>query len=211
MLGRRSERIIRKLPYLVLRYLKIFTTQNFVPPGILFRAQILVDTKNQIALLWTPKSGATFTVRWFFAQNGLLDEDLRNNKFVHRYRDDIYRYSEGHFHSVAAFLQKPADYKVVKITRHPLKRTVSSYIHTNKHGFSDKKISRFLRRPVSGTKKYSFREFVSYLENLDIYKCNIHYRAQLHKFEKNGKLILIILSTWISPLKSLDNWRRSWV
>jgi hypothetical protein len=159
-----------------------------VPPGILIRAQILVDTKNKIALLWTPKSGATFTVRWFFAHNGLLDEALRYNKFVHRYRDDIYRFSEEHYRSVAAFLEDPEAFNVVKITRHPLKRAVSSYIHTNKHGFSDKKISRFLRRHVSEKRKYSFREFVSYLENVNIYECNIHYRAQLHMFEKSGKI-----------------------
>jgi hypothetical protein len=166
-----------------------------VPVDILFGSQILVDSQKRIALFWTPKVGSLFAVRWFFEQKGLLNEALNYQRFyhgykefVHNYRDEIYRFSDGHRTSLASFLRNPESFTVIKIIRHPLKRAVSSYIHTIRFGFSDSKIQKYLARKISSKSRFSFREFVGYLESIDITKCNIHYRTQTHPLERSGQI-----------------------
>lgn len=180
---------------------------NSVTPSLLLQGQILVDSKQKIAFMWVPKSGATFGVKWFFAQIDLLEEALQYHKFVHNYRDDLYRFSKQHRISLGAFLKRPDEYSVIKIVRHPLKRAVSSYIHTVKYKFAHQEISRFLGRSVDKDSGFSFREFVSYLESIDIYTCNIHFRTQVHSLERSGKIsidYLIDLEESVEKLGELE-------
>ncbi len=140
--------------------------------------------------MWVPKSGSTFGVKWFFAQRGLLIEAQKHHKFIHRYRDEVYRYSREHRKSLGDFLKNPSEYSVIKIVRHPLKRAVSSYVHAVKYKFAYQEISNFLGRLVDQERGFSFREFVSYLESINIYTCNIHFRSQVHRLERSGKIIV---------------------
>jgi len=174
-----------------------FFDNNPAPVDLLLESQILVDTERKFALLWTPKVGSHFAVKWFFDQKGLLEKALNYHSyyygdsgegFVHNFRDEVYRFSEEHRMSVGQFLQKPDEYIAIKIVRHPLERAVSSFIHANKYRFVDNSISKFLRREINRENKFSFREFVSFLESLDIYKCNIHFRVQTHPYERSGQV-----------------------
>ena len=168
--------------------IKSFLSPNLAPRSLLLGSQFLVDAEKKFALLWSPKAGSLFAVRWFFEQMGLLEEAVTYNKFVHKYRDDVYRYSDVHRESLNAYFQSPDEFTVLKSVRHPLKRAVSSYIHANKRGYSDQQISKVIGRKVTPESRFSFREFIQYLGNVDIYACNVHYRAQVHPFENNGKI-----------------------
>ena len=159
-----------------------------IPPDLLIQGQILVDARQKIVLCWSAKSGATFGVKWFFVQTGLLEKALNHNGFVHLYRDDVYRFSKEHRQALGHFLKQPHEYEIIKIVRHPLKRAVSSYIHAVKYNFAYQDISRFLDRDIDRAKSFSFREFVGYLESLDVESCNIHFRTQLHPLERRGKI-----------------------
>jgi len=178
-----------------------------VSPELLLRSQILVDANQKIVLMWVPKSGSTFGVNWFFAQRGLLFEAQKHYKFIHRYRDEVYRFSTEHRKSLGGYLKKPHDYSVIKIVRHPLKRAVSSYIHAVKYKFAYKEISHFLGRNVNQERGFSFREFVGYLESININTCNIHFRSQVHPLEKSGKITidyLIDLEDSVEKLGELE-------
>lgn len=180
---------------------------NSVTPSLLLQGQILADSTQKIALMWVPKAGATFGVKWFFAQTGLLEEAIQYHKFVHYYRDDLYRYSSLNRISLGDFLKRPDEYSVIKIVRHPLKRAVSSYIHAVKFKFAYQELSRLLGRPVDQDRGFSFREFVSYLEAIDIYTCNIHFRTQSHILERSGKIsinYLIDLDESVERLGELE-------
>jgi hypothetical protein len=168
--------------------LKSYLFRGQVPISLLLEGQFLVDTEKMFALLWTPKAGSLFAVRWFFKQRGLLKEAVAYNKFVHKYREDVYRYSEEHRKSLNAYMRNPDDFSVIKIVRHPLKRAASSFIHANKRGYSDRKISKVIGRKLSAENRFSFKEFICYLATVNIYACNVHYRAQLHSLEKSGKI-----------------------
>jgi hypothetical protein len=87
-------------------------------------------------------------------------------------------------------MRNPGEFNVIKVTRHPLKRTVSSFIHTNKFNFSDKQISKFLGREITPRQRFSFREFVNYLGSINIYKCDTHHRSQVDFYELSGKVIV---------------------
>lgn len=178
-----------------------------VPPKLLIQNQILVDADQKIALFWSAKSGATFSVKWFFAQKGLLEEATAYRKFVHFYRDDVYRFSQEHQDALGHFLKNHHKYETIKIVRHPLKRAVSSYIHAVKYDFAYDKMSHFLGRYVNSTNGFSFREFVNYLESLDIKTCNIHFQTQVHQLERRGEIIInhiVNLENSIERLSKLE-------
>jgi hypothetical protein len=79
-------------------------------------------------------------------------------------------------------------YRVVKFVRNPYYRAVSSYIHAVKHGQADVKLNKFLGRSPDTQRSFSFREFIDYLESIDVSRCNIHYQRQVHACEAEGVL-----------------------
>lgn len=153
---------------------------------------LLVDEENKIALIWSPKAGCTFAIKWFFAQCGLLDEALRFHDFIHRYRNDAYQRSERHRDSLKAFLKKPHKFEVIKVVRHPLKRAISSFVYAQRNLLAENTIrlgiSDAIGRKITQQGWFSFREFVSYLETLDIYNCEVHFQAQVKPYELNERI-----------------------
>jgi hypothetical protein len=52
-----------------------------------------------------------------------------------------------------------------------------------------KGLESFFHRTFSGNKLFSFREYVSYLETIDIQTCDVHHRRQMHPLEIEKLLI----------------------
>lgn len=167
---------------------KLYYYREPIPLDLFLKANILVDLNSNIALLWAAKSASLFSVKWFFAQKGLLDEALDFHPFVHNYRIKVYRYTDEYRRSLSAFMKDPNDFTVIKIVRHPLKRTVSSYVHTNKFNYADKQIAKLLDREINRKKRFSFREYIRYLGSVNIYKCNVHCRSQINPYELMNKI-----------------------
>lgn len=163
----------------VLNYFK-----SFISPYKTFEKNApLVSKEKKIALFWSPKTGCTFTTKWFFSQTGHLESALKYHKFVHKYRIQVYQKSIEHKESLKDLIRHPESYRILKIVRDPYLRAVSSYIHTNKNRFSDQVISDFLKRKVDETNRFSFSEFIHYLETVNINECDPHYKAQTHTLE----------------------------
>jgi hypothetical protein len=142
----------------------------------------LVWKAQNLALLFTPKAGCTFAVKWFLDQIGLLPEALAHGNWIHDYRQGIFYALEGY---------RPDDIalpgmRILKFARNPFDRAVSSYVHANRMGYEDELVQAFLGRPVTANNRYSFREFVSYLGSIDLQRCNPHHLLQAHKLEVDG-------------------------
>ncbi len=45
-------------------------------------------------------------------------------------------------------------------------------------------MARFLGRAVDAENRYTFREFVAYLETIDLNECDAHHRLQGHRLER---------------------------
>ena len=47
------------------------------------RSPLLANREHHLVLIYTPKSGCTFAVKWFFAQTGLLEQALAFGPWIH--------------------------------------------------------------------------------------------------------------------------------
>lgn len=153
--------------------------------------RILFDPQKKFALMWSAKAGCTFLTKWFFAQANLLKTALRYDPWIHKYRDEVFFLSDEYRNNVHGVIN--GDYKIIKVVRNPFSRAVSSYLtaifqatkrnENPAHLKVKASLEEFLKRKLTDETTFSFREFVDYLETIDILTCNIHHRQQLHPLE----------------------------
>jgi hypothetical protein len=141
-----------------------------------------VESAN-LAVMWSYKAACTTVIKWVFQQNGLLPEAMAYNSWVHKYRLRQYQKSERYLSRLKRFSSGAFD--VVKVVRDPLDRAVSSYIHAYRHGYDDEAIAKIVQRPLSRRQRFSFREFVTYLEQSDLLYCDPHHRMQVAPIERH--------------------------
>lgn len=144
---------------------------------------MLVDSDQRIALMWSPKSGCTFTTKWFFSQAGVLEEAVGYHPWVHRYRKARFEPSPRQRAAVTDLLARPEVYRKIKVVRHPLARAVSAYVAANIHAFADMRMGTVLGRSLDRDHRFSFGEFVDYLETLDLRTCGQHVQVQAQPLE----------------------------
>jgi hypothetical protein len=156
------------------------------------RPKIIFDNQHKIALLWSAKSACTTIVKWIFLHNGMLEEALAYDDWIHEYKDNVYQNSDYYRKGLKIFAK--GGYTVVKVVRNPFDRAVSSYIAALGTGTEDGKLSSLLDRKIDSKRNskefsYSFREFSWHLqEEVDNLMCCVHNLRQRHQIEKNSKL-----------------------
>ena len=159
--------------------------RHFLPPTYreLRRSHVaFVDSAN-LAVMWSYKAACTTVIKWVFEQNGLLPEAMAYNSWVHKYRLRQYQKSERYLSRLKRL--SSGAFEVVKVVRDPLDRAVSSYIHAYRHGYDDEAIAKVVQRPVSRRQRFSFREFVAFLEQSNLHYCNPHHRLQVAPIERH--------------------------
>ncbi|MGH8501278.1 MAG: sulfotransferase family 2 domain-containing protein [Gammaproteobacteria bacterium] len=160
----------------------------------------IIDSRNKLILIWSAKAGCTFAVKWMFLHMGVFEEAFPR---VHKYRVEKLYPSKEHRAAVEDFVGAPDAYRAVKFARSPFKRAVSSYIQAARFGYEDAGISKFLGRKVDATSRFSFREFLRYLETVDLTKCNIHHQLQAHALERRCMLASTFLVNLDHSLQTL--------
>lgn len=146
----------------------------------------LIYPEKKICLFVNEKAGCTFAIKWFFFQQGLLEDALAYDAWIHKYRYDIY-YKQDKYR--LNFLSiRSRKYSRIKLVRSPYQRAVSSYIHAIKTNYAGKELSEFLGREITHFKTFTFEEFVAFLEQTGVRKCNPHHRIQAETAELNGSL-----------------------
>jgi hypothetical protein len=159
--------------------------RHFLPPTFreLRRSHVAFVESANLAVMWSYKAACTTVIKWVFQQNGLLPEAMAYNSWVHKYRLREYQKSERYLSRLKRLSSGAFD--VVKVVRDPLDRAVSSYIHAYRHGYDDGAIAKIVQRPLSRRQRFSFREFVSYLDQSDLLYCNPHHRVQVAPVERH--------------------------
>lgn len=154
--------------------------------------QLLAMPEPRLGLLWSAKAGCTFAVKWFLGQAGLLRAAQFYHPWIHEFRAVFYR-AEAYRRA----LSDPClfDYPFIRIVRDPLDRCVSAYLafcHAAHAGEAEREvvsaIQAWLGRRLGPCSTFSFREFVAFLETLDLDTCDIHLRRQVHPLERLGVL-----------------------
>lgn len=114
----------------------------------------------------------------------ILQDAMAYNPWVHRYRQDVYFAKGQHHKGARLFLQHPDEFQVIKIVANPFKRAVSSFVHASIMKYEDKQLSNFLGRRIDPQNRFTFREFVKYLNVIDITSCNSHHRLQTTELDR---------------------------
>lgn len=177
--------------------------------------KVLVNREKKIALLWSPKSACSFSIKWFFSQLNHLDAALHYNPWIHNYRTEVYYNSKKYAEDLIHFRKNLEDYLVLKVVRNPFDRAVSSFFGIPKRFyFNDyfpkelKAIEKSIKRnlPSKNGETLSFREFVDYLSTTDITKVDMHWKRQVHPLEKLKILEpkIIKLENVIQNLKKIE-------
>jgi Sulfotransferase family len=150
----------------------------------------LLSQKHNLCILWSAKAGCTFTVKWFLYHEGLLQEALDYSPWVHNYRQDIFYNSINYRKRIENPLEilRSQNLMIAKVVRNPYTRAVSSYLHASRSPRLSQPILACLNK--GDHEKFSFREFVDYLESTSLETCNIHWQLQQSPAEKSGSLLI---------------------
>ncbi|MGI8740373.1 MAG: sulfotransferase family 2 domain-containing protein [Gammaproteobacteria bacterium] len=162
--------------------------------------QPIIASRNKLIVLWSAKAGCTFVVKWIFFHMGVFDAAFPR---VHKYRVETLYPSQQYSAAVDDFLRAPGDYRAIKFVRPPFKRAVSSYIQAARFGYEDAGLSEFLGREIDATHRFSFNEFLRYLETVDLTNCNIHHQLQAHALERHRMLASMFLVNLDYSLQTL--------
>ena len=167
---------------IIRKYRKFWQLQ--IPP------RVLINRNLKIVLFWNAKAGCTFAAKWFFFHHHAFEKAGKYRYKVHKFRTRKYYRSLEYQRSRLDFALHSNKYFVVKLVRNPFDRAVGSFIHAGKHNYIDQEISIFLNRTVHAESKFTFREYISFLETIDLQRCNIHHRIQTHPLESNALIHL---------------------
>lgn len=143
----------------------------------------LIMPGRKIVVSWSPKSGCTHVVVWFFIKTGLLQKANAYHDWPHNYRIDIYQKSTKYVKHVEQLKESDGKgYTHIKITRDPTKRLVSIFRHVCRHAFMHREFSRKLKLNAKRD-GVSLLDLRSYLEGENLIKpslINPHLCAQTH-------------------------------
>ena len=146
-----------------------------------FKTLPLIYPEKRLCLFFSAKAGCTFATKWFFFHQGILEEAMEFSNWVHDYRIRVYYKQEKYREELNCVLAD--DYTRIKLVRSPYQRAVSSYLHAIKTKYADKLLAEFLDREVNYENKFTFEEFVDFLQTEDISTCNPHHRMQIDPLE----------------------------
>ena len=172
--------------------------------------RILINADKKLVVFWSAKAGSTFILKWFLFHAGLLEQAKKHSSWIHDYRQTLY-HSEKYLKTLNQPLEGWRKFRSLKLVRNPFSRAVSSYIHCLymiKINIESAILLMTRNRSEKLKEKYSFAEFVERLEEVDIMKCNMHWRSQIHKAEigKNFKLnFLVKLENAHNRLPKVEN------
>ena len=141
-----------------------------------------------VAVCWSAKSGCTTVLKWFLAHNGLLDEALAYNNWIHAYRQDKLFTAKGYvFQCARLFKHKNSNTLIIKVIRDPASRAVSSFLHflRNEHERERWPDAAELTRwksavGLAGQQGLSFQQFLMYVAAQQVNRRLIdpHFRPQ---------------------------------
>jgi len=149
-------------------------------PGPRPQIRPLVDPRKRYLVIWSAKSACTTTLIWFLEATGQAEAARRLDEWPHRYRSGVLYRSPVYFNMSDADV---AGMRRLRVFRDPLDRAVSSYRHAVSMGYADTELAAFLKRPIDPEATFSFREFIDYLESVDITRTNPHHRQQRQPIE----------------------------
>ncbi len=138
----------------------------------------ILFARHDIAVLLTGRAGSTFAVKWYLHHNSMQSE----YSWTHNHRTEVLYPSEWH-QQRGADVVSGQPFNLVRFTRNPFNRAVSSYLHSNQNQPVFKPIMKHYGRSHEDGEGYSFVEFLQYIEAVGPTRVNNHFALQLSYME----------------------------
>ena len=169
-----------------------------------------------LVLLFSPKAGCTSLTKWFFFQTGKLDAALAYNRWVHKYRTEVFQRQPGYAAETKRLL-RTRERMIVKLVRNPYERAVSSFLQVVRNANlptqrRDREMAlvRAAReragKPHGDALCLSFRDFMRHVAavGISIGKINSHIAQQYLPSEENYVSLYIKLENFAEEIKRLE-------
>lgn len=163
-------------------------------------------------VLWSPKSGCTTVVKWFFHQLGLLDAAEKHHKWVHEYENKVFKADPGYLPGCCEALK--AGRPVVKFVRDPAARAYSGYLEFCSprvpQDLGWQKLRRLALVHLTGSDStdlecgFSFLQFLDWLEATDLSKIDGHLRPQFLDYERHLRIEALAIEDAKSHFRALE-------
>jgi len=174
----------------------------------------LCHEKFPLILFWSPKSGCTSLIKWYFFQLGLVQEEIQKNAqwyFWSKYLPNNYNRQ----HVIKQILEGKKD--KYKLVRNPYKRAVSSFLFTLNAGFDPQrrfrlhkefeKITNMFNNDKTDVNGMSFKQFLYYIKKVgpNIGEIDFHIAQQYVKGEEFFVNNYIHLDDFNSEIREIEN------
>ncbi|SDJ17111.1 sulfotransferase family 2 domain-containing protein [Alteribacillus bidgolensis] len=160
-------------------------------------------SKEELPLIffWTPKSGCTSLIKWYFFQLGLLQQaiDYNDAYSIHQYRIKVFETQEDYKVKIAEQLLRGKK-DVFKLVRNPYKRTVSSFLSTLNNKVLMSQVAPGAHNGLS------FKQFLYQIKKLGVGKgsINLHIAQQYIEEEELFIKNYIPLENFESEIKAIE-------
>jgi hypothetical protein len=144
----------------------------------------LIHPAARMLVIFSAKSACTNVLIWFLHHLGHAEVARQFHNWPHEYRERVYYYSELYR---KAYKLNFNQFKVVRVVRDPYDRAASSFRHVLRIPFADRDIARASGHRDMPDKGLSFAQFLDFLENSDLVRCDMHYALQRHPIEDKLK------------------------
>ena len=167
----------------------------------------LININQKLIVFWSAKSGSTFITKWFFYQADIKVTG-QHSIGIQDYRSNVYYNSDLYKRGVKEYQNNPKEFNHIKFVRNPYDRAVSSYLHFLRKANLNHSIAKELLGvdKIPRRFRFSFRQFLGLLKDVDIKSCNIHWRSQVHPLERSGliKTKIIRLKESIAEIPKIE-------
>lgn len=148
---------------------------------------------------WSPKSGCTSLIKWFYFQLGILNEALDYDPWIHTYRMEVFQKQQDYMRNAILTLQYSKEKEVYKLVRNPYTRAVSSYLYA----FSfDPAMSSVAPEALNGS--ISFKEFLYKVKNTKPGTIDTHISKQYIRNEEAYITRYIRLENFASEISAIE-------
>ncbi len=133
----------------------------------------ILFARRDIAVLLTGRAGSTFAVKWYLHHNSMESQ----YGWTHKHRTHVLYPSEWH-QQRGREVVAGTNFTMVRFTRNPFNRAVSSYLHSNQNEPVFRPIMQFYGRSHEAGEGYSFVEFLDYIRTTGPTRVNNHFALQ---------------------------------
>lgn len=134
----------------------------------------VIFADRDIALMFSGRAGSSFAMKWYLHHNKIRSEYA----WTHAHRTKVIYPSAWHQQRRDA-LYDGGDFKLIRFTRNPFTRSVSSFLHSTQNEPVYKNIVKWLGHD----KGYSFVEFLDYVADTGVQRVNNHFAHQFSYLE----------------------------